>query len=96
MIGLGHFVDFSSLGFSLDSLSLLHANQGDFPPPYAHFETMWISTKTVLHHLSVAIDFSAPKANHVDLRVIAPTTFVGSGSAMIEPSIILNTGGNHQ
>ena len=93
MIGLGHSVDFSSLGFSLDSLSLLHGKQGDLPPPHVHFETMWISTKTMLHHLSLAIDFSASKANHVDLQVIAPTTLVGSESAMIAPSITLNPSG---
>ena len=93
MIGLGHSVDFSSLGFSLDSLSLLHGKQGDLPPPRVHFETMWISTKTMLHHLSLAIDFSASKANHVDLQVIAPTTLVGSESAMIAPSITLNPSG---
>jgi phosphopantetheinyl transferase len=95
MIGLGHSMDFSSLGFSLDSLNLLHGKQGDLPPPHIHFETMWISTQTMLHHLSLAIDFSASEANYVDLQVITPTTLVGSESAIVAPSITLNTSGNH-
>jgi phosphopantetheinyl transferase len=94
MIGLGHSVDFGSLGFSLDSLSLLHA-KGDLQPPDAHFETMWISAKTTLHHLSLAIDFSMSKTDPVDLQVIAPSTFADGGSAIIAPSVNLSTSGNH-
>jgi phosphopantetheinyl transferase len=95
MIGLGHSVDFSSLGFSLDSLSLLHGKKGDLQPPDAHFETMWISAKTTLHHLSLAIDFSTFKTNPVDLQVIAPSTFVDGESAIVAPSVTLSTSGNH-
>jgi phosphopantetheinyl transferase len=90
MVGLGHCVDFSSLGFSLDSLTLLHGTKSNRPSAHVHFETMWVSTNTMLHHLSLAIDFSTSKANHVYLQVIAPTTFVGSESAMLAPGIPLN------
>ena len=95
MIGLGHSVDFSSLEFSLDSLSLLRGKKGDLQPPDAHFETMWISAKTTLHHLSLAIDFSTSKANPVDLQVITPSTSVDGKSAIIAPNVILSTSGNH-
>src|SRR5262249_743924 len=95
MIGLGHSIDFNSLGFSLDSLSLLHATREDLPPADVHFETMWISAKTTLHHLSLAIDFSTSKSNSVELQVIAPSAFVDGRSAIIAPSVTLSTGGDH-
>ena len=95
MIGLGHSIDFNSLGFSLDSLSLLHATKEDLPPADVHFETMWISAKTTLHHLSLAIDFSTSKSNSVELQVIAPSAFVDGRSAIIAPSVTLSTGGDH-
>jgi phosphopantetheinyl transferase len=95
LIGLGHSIDFNSLGFSLDSLSLLHGTKEDLQPPDVHFETMWISAKTTLHHLSLAIDLSASKSDPVELQVIAPSAFAEGGSAIIAPSVTLGTGDDH-
>jgi hypothetical protein len=95
LIGLGHSIDFNSHRFSLDSLSLLHGTKEDLQPPDVHFETMWISAKTTLHHLSLAIDCSTSKSNPVELQVIAPSAFVDGGSVIIAPSVTLSTGGDH-
>lgn len=69
MIGVGHELDFTSFGLSLDGLRVLpDAPYRDRYDP--HFETMWISHGRGLSHLSLAIGFSQAPERDVDVAVM--------------------------
>lgn len=73
MIGVGHMLDFASVGFSLDALHLLPgAPHQDRYSPY--FETMWISRGRRLSHVSLAIGFSGESPPKADLSIITLNT----------------------
>ena len=69
LIGIGAGVDFSSLGFSFDSLRLTHgaACENELQ---AHFETMFVSNGNGLSHVSLAIGMPAFAALHAELQVM--------------------------
>jgi phosphopantetheinyl transferase len=83
LIGLGHSVDFDSIGFSLDSLNLLHGASAQ--DRSMHFETMWVTSGRTLHHLAIAIDLST----HVsaDLQVMTFASADGSATAIHVPNV---------
>jgi 4'-phosphopantetheinyl transferase len=69
LTGLGAAMDFSSLGFSFDSLHLAHA------PPFAqelqvHFETMFVANGNGLSHVSLAIGLPRSVSIRVELQVM--------------------------
>jgi phosphopantetheinyl transferase len=80
LTGLGAAIDFSSLGFSFDSLHLAHgpALAQELP---AHFETMFVANGNGLSHVSLAIGMPPSAGVRVDLQVV---TLVGDA----EPSAI--------
>jgi phosphopantetheinyl transferase len=83
LVGLGHGIDFDSIGFSLDSLNLLHG----VPPQdrNIHFETMWVTSGRALHHMAIAIDLSG--RGSADLQVITMASADGSATAIHVPNV---------
>jgi phosphopantetheinyl transferase len=83
LVGLGHGIDFDSIGFSLDSLNLLHG----VPPQdrNIHFETMWVTSGRTLHHLALAIDLSAQAS--ADLQVMTVASADGGATAIHVPNV---------
>lgn len=86
MTGIGHSVDFSSLGFSINSLRLLPECRGDFPA-LTYFETMWVVNRSVFNHVSVAIGFPAERRSQTPLQVITLAEGGGAESAVQSPCI---------
>jgi phosphopantetheinyl transferase len=83
LVGLGHGIDFDSIGFSLDSLNLLHG----VPPQDRdiHFETMWVTSGRTLHHLALAIDLSAHSS--AELQVMTMASADGGATAIHVPNV---------
>jgi phosphopantetheinyl transferase len=86
MIGVGHMLDFASVGFSLDALHLLPGapHQGQYNPC---FETMWISRGRRLSHVSLAIGFSAASPPQADLSIINLNTNGDGEDAIHVPNL---------
>ena len=85
LVGLGHGIDFDSIGFSLDSLHLLH---GAAPPAQdrnIHFETMWVTSGRTLIHVAIAIDLSARAS--ADLQVMSMASADESATAIHVPNV---------
>jgi len=86
MIGVGHELDFASLGFSLERLHVL--SDAPYREHYdPHFETMWISHGRTLSHLALAIGFSAAPERNVDLVIMTSRTDDDSQDAVAVPSL---------
>jgi phosphopantetheinyl transferase len=73
LAGLGHVIDFDSIGFSLDSLHLLHGAAPRAQDRDVHFETMWVTSGRTLNHVSIAIDLSSSACASADLQVMTVT-----------------------
>jgi phosphopantetheinyl transferase len=69
LVGLGHGIDFDSIGFSLDSLHLLHGAAAPAQERNIHFETMWVTSGRTLNHLAIAVELSAHAS--ADLQVLS-------------------------
>jgi phosphopantetheinyl transferase len=87
MVGLGHSIDFDSIGFSLDSLHLLHGAAVPAKDPNVHFETMWVSSGRTLSHVSLAVDFSSPAPASADLQVMTMASPGADAPAIHIPNI---------
>jgi phosphopantetheinyl transferase len=85
MVGLGHGIDFDSIGFSLDSLHLLHGAAAPAQDRNIHFETMWVASGRTLHHLAIAIDLSVRTS--ADLQVMTMTSADGGATAIHVPNV---------
>jgi phosphopantetheinyl transferase len=85
LVGLGHGIEFDSIGFSLDSLHLLHGGAVHAQDRSIHFETMWVTSGRVLHHVAIAIDLS-PGAS-ANLQVISMASADGSATAIHVPNV---------
>jgi phosphopantetheinyl transferase len=85
LVGLGHGIDFGSIGFSLDSLHLLHGGAAAAQDRNIHFETMWVTSGRTLHHVAIAIDLSARAS--ADLQVMTMAGADGSATAIHVPNV---------
>jgi phosphopantetheinyl transferase len=83
LVGLGLGIDFDSIGFSLDSLNLLHGVRPQ--DRNIHFETMWVTSGRILHHLAIAIDLSARAS--ADLQVMTMADADGGATAFQVPNV---------
>jgi len=83
LVGLGHGIDFDSIGFNLDSLHLLHGAAAQ--DRNIHFETMWVTSGRTLHHLAIAIDLSALAS--ADLQVMTMADADGGATAIHVPNV---------
>jgi phosphopantetheinyl transferase len=85
LAGVGHSIDFDSIGFSLDSLHLLHGAAAPAQDRNIHFETMWVTSGRTLNHVAIAIDLSVrPSA---DLQVMSMASADGSATAIHVPNV---------
>jgi phosphopantetheinyl transferase len=87
LVGLGHGIDFDSIGFSLDSLHLLHGTSAQVKDRNVHFETMWVTSGRTLNHVSIAIDFSASAHASADLQVMSVASADESAPAIHVPNV---------
>ncbi len=71
LVGLGHGIEFDSIGFNLDSLHLLHGTSAQVKDRNVHFETMWVTSGRTLNHAAIAIDFSSSACASADLQVMS-------------------------
>jgi len=85
LMGLGHGIDFDTIGFSLDSLHLLHGTAASGRDRNIHFETMWVTSGRTLHHLAIAIDL--PARASADLQVLTMASADGSAVAIHVPNV---------
>jgi phosphopantetheinyl transferase len=85
LVGLGHGIDFDSIGFSLDSLHLLHGAVAPAQDRNIHFETMWVTSGRTLHHVALAIDLSARSS--ADLQVVTMASADGVATAIHVPNV---------
>ena len=85
LMGLGHGIDFDSIGFSLDSLHLLHGAAATAQNYNIHFETMWVTSGRTLHHVAIAIDLSARAS--ADLQVMTMESADGRATAIHVPNV---------
>lgn len=85
LMGLGHSIDFDSIGFSLDTLHLLHGVAAPAQDRNIHFETMWVTSGRTLHHVAIALDLSA--RGSADLQIMSMAGGGGSASAIDIPNI---------
>jgi phosphopantetheinyl transferase len=92
LAGVGHAIDFDSIGFSLESLHLLHGGSASVQDRNIHFETMWVTSGRTLNHVAVAIDLSTHLS--ADLEVVSMANEGGGGTAAIHvPNV--NIWGQH-
>jgi phosphopantetheinyl transferase len=87
LVGLGHGVDFDSIGFSLDSLHLLHGASVQTKDRNVHFETMWVTSGRALNHVAIAIDFSSSARASAELQVMSMSNPDKSASAIHVPNV---------
>jgi phosphopantetheinyl transferase len=87
LVGLGHGIDFDSIGFSLDSLHLLHGTSAQMNDRNVHFETMWVTSGRTLNHVSIAIDFSSSPRASADLQIMSMASADESAPAIHVPNI---------
>jgi 4'-phosphopantetheinyl transferase len=87
LVGLGHGIEFDSIGFSLDSLHLLHGTSAQIKNRKVHFETMWVTSGRTLNHVSIAIDFSSSPRASADLQVMSVASADDSAPAIHVPNI---------
>lgn len=94
LAGLGHGIDFDSIGFNLDSLHLLHGAGAPAQDRNIHFETMWVTSGRTLHHLAIAIGLSARAS--ADVQVMTMAGADGSATAIHVPNVNVLGRPNHQ
>jgi 4'-phosphopantetheinyl transferase len=87
LVGLGHGINFDTIGFSLDSLHLLHGASVQLKDRNVHFETMWVTSGRTLNHVSIAIDFSSSACASADLQVMSMAGPDESASAIHVPNV---------
>jgi phosphopantetheinyl transferase len=87
LVGLGHGIDFESIGFSLDSLHLLHGASVQTKDHNVHFETMWVTSGRALNHVAIAIDFSSSARASAELQVMSLANPGESASAIHVPNV---------
>jgi phosphopantetheinyl transferase len=87
LVGLGHGLDFDSIGFSLDSLHLLHGTSARVKDRNVHFETMWVTSGRALNHVAIAIDFSPSARTSADLQVMSIASADESAPAIHVPNV---------
>jgi phosphopantetheinyl transferase len=87
LVGLGHGIDFESIGFSLDSLHLLHGASVQTKDRSVHFETMWVTSGRALNHVAIAIDFSSSARASAELQVMSLANPDESASAIHVPNV---------
>jgi 4'-phosphopantetheinyl transferase len=87
LVGLGHGIDFESIGFSLDSLHLLHGASVQTKDHNVHFETMWVTSGRALNHVAIAIDFSSSARASAELQVMSLANPDESASAIHVPNV---------
>jgi phosphopantetheinyl transferase len=85
LVGLGHGIDFGSIGFSLNSLHLLHGGAAPAQDRNVHFETMWVTSGRTLNHVAIAIDLSARTS--ADLQVMSMASADASATAIHVPNV---------
>jgi phosphopantetheinyl transferase len=71
LVGLGHGIEFDSIGFSLDSLHMLHGTSARMKDRNVHFETMWVTSGRALNHVAIAVDFSSSAHASAELQVMS-------------------------
>jgi len=76
MVGLGSAIDFSTVGFSFETLNLSHLPEATKSDYHSHFETMFVSSGNGLSHLSLAVGIPSS----VDLRAELQVLTLVSGS----------------
>jgi phosphopantetheinyl transferase len=87
LVGLGHGIEFDSIGFSLDSLHLLHGTSAQVKDRNVHFETMWVTSGRTLNHVAIAIDFSLSAHASADLQVMSMASADESTPAIHVPNV---------
>ena len=87
LVGLGHGIEFDSIGFSLDSLHLLHSTSARIKDRNIHFETMWVTSGRTLNHVSIAIDFSSAARGSADLQIMSIASADESAPAIHIPNV---------
>jgi phosphopantetheinyl transferase len=87
LVGLGHGIEFDSIGFSLDSLHLLHGTSAQLKDRNVHFETMWVTSGRTLNHVSIAIDFPSSPYASADLQVMSIASADESAPAIHVPNV---------
>jgi phosphopantetheinyl transferase len=87
LVGLGHGIEFDSIGFSLDSLHLLHGTSARVKDRNVHFETMWVTSGRTLNHVAIAIDFSSSAHASADLQVMSIASAEESAPAIHVPNV---------
>jgi phosphopantetheinyl transferase len=81
MIGLGHFLDFKSVKFTLDPADLKSANNGEKANASTQFETFFISYKHALFHVSLAMRHPAASAGSTELQILNLANSAGEDAA---------------
>jgi phosphopantetheinyl transferase len=87
LVGLGHGIEFDSIGFNLDSLHLLHGTSAQVKDRKVHFETMWVTSGRALNHVAIAIDFSSSARASADLQVMSIASTDESAPAIHVPNV---------
>jgi phosphopantetheinyl transferase len=85
MVGLGHSMNFSKLGFSLDSVDLINPS----PIEGTHFETMFVTRANQLNHVAIAVGGLLNNTGISKLRVFSMTNDKSAVSFVHAPSITL-------
>ena len=81
MIGLGHFLDFKSIKFTLDPVDFKSANNGQKANGSTQFETFFISYMHALFHVSLAIRHPAAAAGSTELQILNLANSAGIDAA---------------
>lgn len=85
LVGLGHGIDFDSIGFSLNSLHLLHGAAAPAQDRNVHFETMWVTSGRALNHVAIAIELAARAS--ADLQVMSMAIADAGTTAIHVPNV---------